>query len=360
MSEIRLNAIQASSPLGFLAGLGVLRLTTEMYGSSPIGLSWSSEEPHFAIISGLPEKGVKGEQTDPGEAVLRALRVGCDQLKDDLSMLAKKHQFDNVTSNKGKEKLSAKEKAIIKAEARPRLRAMMDDAAEIDRARGSSFLGDLFAGLWSDALPDRMEPVTPLNPGGWHVTKLIVNILRALELATPERLEGSIFGGWMFGDHPRSAKVHGEKSDLNANNACPSWVLDPAENLDSAQAGMTAEKVGRIYTVGKPFEAWATALSIVGMSLMPCIPVPGRSGIVNGHPLKGRDDNGGFIRFPIWPQPMGLAECALLLSHPCWSSKETPFDMGLTGLAAVKRASIVTRGKSTGIGLVKNERLRSI
>ena len=251
MTEHRLNALHASSPLGFLAGLGTLVVAARRQELGDVRLAWETAPPHPARLWA----------TTPDPASLA--KAVFDGLMDQSSPLPK-----NVTGTRGFKELT-----------------LVGCRKQFDKLTGSN--AALLAAMVSDATKEEKPVRGPLvmTGGPQDFTAEVKKLRAAVKKAGAEALRTALFGPWQYEDgHPLG--------------------FDPLMERQHAYLGAKPERDTRRVP-------GAVLLAITALELLPLYPAASRGGITN---VLFHDRHWETMSWPVWENPLDLDSIASLLS----------------------------------------------
>lgn len=286
-TPLALTGLPVSSPIGFMAGLGLLRVCTQDHGMD-VRLSWTGSH---ALLHGLDEKAIR-------ELLVEHMRGRSS---------APEFNFD-VKGEDGKRAPALHVRNIPPADYRDAA------AAFCGNARALGFL----AGFGTDAVVNDKEFVARSRfdfSGGQqkllHEMRLLAADLdpgaKRPRVPLAERIERGVFGGayekqHSFGWDPATLMTHAHQ---------------PAAPTDSA-------------TPGQPMLIW---LAVESLPLHPVVPLGPRLAHTTGF------SGGRAYVWPQWSEPLSLAEVQLLRQRPVTSLAQLP------GVEAVWNSAVTSVGK---------------
>jgi hypothetical protein len=335
---MELTGLNGTSLTAFLAALGVLRLLTE--AGFPVRLGWRSEVPHTARLECPPLR-----QSELAESVASALQV----------------QLEAFDPFPGRLKLSE----VAPSE----FRAAVAAATE----RPGRLAVDLLAAFGSDAAFEPVAPTkaqdsgTPVKGRGkprkgaepskgpegvpaaegklldppWSVLngamqRNLLGIVRRLaDLAGPPEkpVRRGRDGQVAVDAQPLAARVRSVlEGPWQESDAKASLYLDPSLREH-------AYRWSDPTTDPAQFDGIANLLAVVGLSLLPTVPVD-RSGTVTlaSACCAPVDSRRNAVSWPIWRGMLGLGTVRRLLLIPGLTDKNPPGHLRARGIAVVMRA----------------------
>jgi hypothetical protein len=315
MSEILLSGLKSGEPIGFLAGIGLLRICSRREELGHVKLSWQQPE-------GAAGDLVTNADCKPDRLVEEVL--GHMRARYQLPVLSGRPAAD-ITVGDG-------DWDDVKVD--PDLFASLLRAARLHVNLHDRESTDFLAALGSELVAARST--SDLRPSALHMTsgnqkflKLLRELARSLDAADSTCKEAScpaadafreaLFGEWQYAD---------QFSSLGYDPATEAiYALSDAAPADA-----------------KPWSTRAAVwLAVEAIPLFPCFPVGGRLY------TRGFDQSGTRFRWPVWNAPLSLSAIRTLLGLPALSAPElAPITLGSYGISAVFEAERVTIGKGYG------------
>jgi hypothetical protein len=314
MSEIPLGGLKAGEPIGFLAGIGLLRICSRREALGHVKLGW---------------------QQPPGAAGILATGADCEPdrlVKEVLHHMRGRHQLP-VLSGRPAVGSTVGDGDWDDVKVDPDLFAALLRAARPHANADNRESTDLLAALGSELVA--AKSTNDIRPSALHMTsgkqkflKLLRDLARSLdaedwtcnEASCPpaEAFREALFGDWQCAD---------QFSSLGYDPATEAiYALSDAAPADA-----------------KPWSTRAAVwLAVEALPLFPCFPVAGRL-----H-TRGFDKSGTRFRWPVWNAPLSLPAITTLLGLPLFTPDLSPITLGSYGICAVFEAERVTIGKGYG------------
>ncbi|HLJ96705.1 MAG TPA: hypothetical protein VKU02_26265 [Gemmataceae bacterium] len=315
MSEILLSGLKSGEPIGFLAGIGLLRVCSHREALGSIKLGW--KQP--AGAAGVLVTGAESEPDQVIEEVLDHMR-GRHQVpvysgRPAAGITVGDGDWDDV-------KVDPELFGALLRATRPYVNPDDRESADFLAALGSELVA---ARSTSDIRPSALH----MTSGNQKFLKLLRDLARSLDATDSTCKEAScppadafreaLFGEWQYAD---------QFSSLGYDPATEAiYALSDAAPADA-----------------KPWSTRAAVwLAVEAIPLFPCFPVGGRLY------TRGFDQSGTRFRWPVWNAPLSLSAIRTLLGLPALSAPElAPITLDSYGISAVFEAERVTIGKGYG------------
>jgi hypothetical protein len=315
MSEILLSGLKAGEPIGFLAGIGLLRVCARREALGSVKLGW---------------------QQPAGAAGVLVTNADCEPdrlIEEVLDHMRGRHQLP-VLSGRPAAGITVGDGDWDDVKVDPALFTALLKATRPHANPGDCESADFLAALGSELVA--AKSTNDIRPSALHMTsgnqkflKLLRDLARSLDSAgstckeapcpPAEAFREALFGDWQYAD---------QFSSLGYDPATEAiYALSDAAPADA-----------------KPWSTRAAVwLAVEAIPLFPCFPVSGR--------LHTRcfDKSGRRFRWPVWNAPLSLSAIRTLLGLPALSAPElSPIALGSCGISAVFEAERVTIGKGYG------------
>jgi hypothetical protein len=348
-----LPGLDGANPLGFLAGLGVVR-AVDLAGWNA-RLSWHAQggswvpivqfnRPHERdeLVRQLARAAhFGGAEATPATARHRQRFAAGDRAVEHLDKRWKRQELSKADTK-------ARKKSIEEAVERSRLTwinashaalALGDDIlatrddwrAHLQRSlerssRQRRFDLDHLAALGTELTDDkgRIRDTalrTMSGAGHQHFLRFASNVLAR---SKPGHFEKVLFYPWVYDDPVRNLTLRFDPQE-DARYALR-WS-DPSKEDRSAGGGVLG----------------ANALAVLGMHLLATVPVGGTTKTTG---FLGRGANDTYLRWPIWQSPLSQPAIGSLLRHPdLFSTSPEPATLRSLGVLALFQSARVTVGK---------------
>jgi hypothetical protein len=315
MSEILLSGLKAGEPIGFLAGLGLLRVCSRRERFGFVKLGWKQPVGGAGVLVTEAECGTETVI----EEVLDHMRG-----RHQLPVLAGRPAAGVTIGDGdwGDVKIDPALFASLLRATRPQLG--LDDRES----------ADFLAALGSECI--RGQHKNEVKPSALHMTsgnqqflETLRDVARSLDATEPvhakascppaEAFHEALFGEWRFAD------------------AFSSLGFDPTTEAIYALTAAAPTDTGPRSTRA------AVWLAVEALPLFPCFPVTGRL-----H-TRGFIESGTRFRWPVWNVPLSLSAIRMVLGLPeLFAPEPSPITLGSYGICALFEAERVTIGKGYG------------
>jgi hypothetical protein len=265
MARLELTGIHADTLIGFMAGLGTLRLLTRHWPDADIRLAWAQGFPHRAALS--------AERALSAEGVLDALEA---ELHADGSVF-------NMPDRKD-----------VTFEPQELANRLLDQVMQDDPAARDG--GDLLRALASPGsvrLKSNIADQTPFVMLGAGQTSFLGAVRSLIRTVGRDHLERTLFRAWDYADH-----------DLDSLRWDPEDGREHAYTLHDPAA--PAAWKGNLHRR----MAGANRLALSALPCFPTVPTEGRRDAVG----VWRDGRRSGFAWPVWAAPCTLATARSLLT----------------------------------------------
>ncbi len=315
MSEIPLSGLKAGEPIGFLAGLGLLRVCSRREALGVVKLGWKQPAGAAGVL-------VTDAECGPDRLVEQVL----DHMggRHQLPLLSGRPASGSTIGDKDWDDVKVDPDlfaALLRA-TRPHVKLDDRESADFLAALGSELVT---AKSTNDVRPSALH----MTSGNQKFLKMLRDLARSLDSAAWNCKEAScppadafreaLFGEWQCADQFSSLGYDPTTEAI--------YALCDAAPADA--------------------KAWSTRaavwLAVEALPLFPCFPVAGRL-----H-TRGFDKSGTRFRWPVWNAPLSLSAIRTVLGLPALAAAEpSPITLGAYGICAVFEAERVTIGKGYG------------
>jgi hypothetical protein len=290
---LRLNGLNGSNPLAFLATLGAFRSFVEACPEKEVRLSWAPSGNSWSAMLHSPEPLIEDEMVT---LLHRHLATHADHpaftVADNLKMPA--DQFRAYASAAVDAWMDASDVAWV----------------EFAAAFGSDGVTD------DDRMIEDTAFRTMSGAGHQHFLKFINELARN---TSAEQLREAIFGPWRYQDVGFSMRWDPEDDRRYALR----W-FNP-----SGDAARTVRGANR--------------LAIEGLRLFPTVPT---SSHLATTAFSGRKANNTFWTWPIWETPISLDTCRSLLAHAELANPQPSAELcRAIGMVGILKSQRITTGK---------------
>jgi hypothetical protein len=315
MSEIPLSALKAGEPIGFLAGIGLLRICSRRETFGHVKLGWQQPSGSAGVV-------VTGAECEPDRLV-----------EEVLHHMRGRHQLP-VLSGRPAAGITVGDDDSEDVKADPDLFAALLRATRpyvtLDDRESADFLAALGSELVTAKSTNDLKPTAfHMTSGNQKFLKMLRNLARSLdpsawkckEASCPpaDAIREALFGEWQCADQ------------------FSAMGYDPATEALHALSDVAPG----------PAKAWSTRaavwLAVEALPLFPCFPVAGR--------LHTR----GFIksetrfRWPVWNAPLSLSAIRTVLGlSELFAPKLSPTTLRSYGICAVFESERTTSPKGYG------------
>jgi hypothetical protein len=315
MSEILLSGLKAGEPIGFLAGIGLLRVCARREALGSVKLGW--QQP--AGAAGVLFTGADCEPDRLIEEVLDHMHG-----RHQLPVLSGRPAAGNTVGDAGWDDVKVKPDRFAAL-----LRATRPHANPDDREST-----DFLAAMGSEMIT--AKSTDDIRPSALHMTsanqqflKMLRNLARSLDSAAWKCKEASC--------SPEDALHEAVFGDWRCEDQFSAMGYDPTAEAIYALADIAPTDA----------KAWSTRaavwLAVEALPLFPCFPVGGRL-----H-TRGFDKSGTRFRWPVWHAPLSLSAVRTLVGLPALFAPElSSITLGSYGICAVFESERVTIGKGFG------------
>ncbi len=331
---VELGGLRGETLTGFLAALGTLRLLAE--AGSDASLSWQDEAPHVAMLHySLPddttleegvaaalEKHLSSLDPFPGKSKIKEIQPA--EYRHAYALAAEKPDrfaVDLLAAIGNDAAARAVKAEKPSAEGRkPKVGANRKTAGTLDPKDGEAALDVTGEGL--------IDPLWCVLDGAQQ-RNLFVIIRRIAEIAKPrvrkvskstnspvlkDRIKSVLFGPWQAEDEKASLYLDPRMREHAYRWANP--LSDPAK-----------------------FDGIANLLALVGLSLLPAVPVDRGGAVILASACCANIGGGRVsVSWPIWHCCLGLNAVRRLLLLPGLTSETPPDDFAARGIGVVFRA----------------------
>lgn len=315
MSEILLSGLKGGEPIGFLAGLGLLRVCSRREALGTVKLGWKQPA------------GAAGVLVTDAEC-------GLDRLVEEvLDHMRGRHQLP-LLSGRPAAGITIGDDDWDDMKVDPDLFAALLKATRphvnLDDRESTDFL----AALGSECI--RAQHKNEVKPSALHMTsgnqqflETLRDVAKSLDAAEPVHAKASCPPAEAF----REA-LFGEWRSADSFSALG---LDPTTEAIYALTAAAPTDTGPRSTRA------AVWLAIEALPLFPCFPVAGRL-----H-TRGFIKSGARFRWPVWNAPLSLSAIRTVVGLPVLFAPEpSPITLASYGICAVFEAERVTIGKGYG------------
>lgn len=306
-SDTMLKGIDGSNPLGFLAALGTLRVTSLVWPGRDVRMRWQRESGAWRPVLGYREEAGEDEIA---EVVTTYCRTGRQDPEED--KLESAAAFPHFAFDRNTSKLEP-----------ARLREVAATARQ-SSTPGDRTFADFVAAVGSDGCVDdgyvQDTALRTMSGAGWQ--DFLGTMLTLAEDVEPEHVRSALFLPWAYSD---PLKNHSMRWDPRDDKRHAYQWTDPTHSSERRTGGMWG----------------ANRLAIEGFVLMSTAPTG------SGLQTTGFRDSGKREpqwRWPLWSGDLNVEVCASLLALPLLQKRDPPPDalraMGIEEVFESRRIAV--------------------